>query len=534
MTRSNRSPWRAFLRLTPVAAAAALLGGGAGAFQVPTDIEDLKIRFDNTFKYSTGVRLKERSSTLTSDANMDDGDRAFAKDSLISNRFDLLSEFDVTYRNVGARLSGAAWYDTVYNRGNANDLPATNNATSVPANAFTRATRNLHGRKAEVLDALVSGRTELGDMLLSGRLGRHTLLYGESLFFGGNGVAAAQAPLDIVKLLSVPNTQFKELMRPVPQVSGQLQISPQLAVGAYYQTRWEKDRLPGVGSYFSGVDILDDGGERFLLGPAFALTRAADQKAKDSGQGGAQVRFRPEGADAEFGFYAVRWHAKSPITHLDFGSGTYNLVYPEGIRAFGASMSTTVADVNVGAEVSVRSNMPLVPQAGGVTSLGAIPVGKTFHAQASWIALLHASPLWQGGSFMGEVAYHRITSVTANEASLDPNGTRSASALRFIFKPEYYQVLDGVDIGIPIGLGWGLYGRSLISNPGFSVEHGGDLSLGISGDYQKVWKFGLSYTTFLGKSDNVLTPPNSAAAAYSYKQNMKDRDFISLTFQHTF
>jgi hypothetical protein len=305
-------------------------------------------------------------------------------------------------------------------------------------------------------------------------------------------------------------------------------------VGAYYQTQWKKDRLPGAGSYFSGVDILDDGGESFILGPGFALNRSADLSAKNSGQGGAQLRFRPEGGDMEFGLYAVRWHAKSPIVNLNIAGGDYNLVYPEGIRAFGASMSTTVDEVNVGAEVSMRSNMPLIPQAGGVQSLGAIPVGKTLHAQASWIALLHASPLWQGGTFMGEVAYHRVMSVTANESSLDPNGTRAAAALRFIFKPEYYQVLDGVDIGIPIGLGWGLFGRSLISNPGFSVAHGGDLSIGITGDYQKVWKFALNYTTFLGKADNALTPANSAAAAYSYQQNMKDRDYLSLSFQHTF
>lgn len=513
---------------------AILWGSPASAFQITTDNEDLKIRFDNTLKYSAAARLKSPNSVLVTDVNMDDGDRNFSKRGLISNRLDLLSEFDLTYRKVGFRVTGAAWYDEFYNRRNHNDSPGTNNAVSVPYNKFTKATRDLHGRKAEILDAFVFGRTEVGDMLLSGRLGQYTLLYGESLFFGNNGIAAAQAPLDIVKLLSVPNTQFKELMRPVPQISAQLQINPRLSVGGYYQFRWEKDRLPAVGSYFSGVDILDEGGERFLLGPGVALDRASDTKAGNSRQGGLQLRYRPDAYDAEFGFYAVQFNAKSPVTLLDFPNGTYNLIYPERIKAVGASISTSIKRVNVGAEVSVRSNMPLVPQAGSVQSATDNPVGRTFHAQVSWIALLHASPFWQGGTFLGEVAYHRILSVSSNEAALDSNGTRSASALRFVFTPQYFQVLSGVDIGIPIGLGYGLHGRSLVQNPGFSVEHGGDLSIGINGDYHKTWRFSLNYTRFLGKTRGVLTPPNSSAPSYSYQQNLKDRDFISLSVMRTF
>jgi hypothetical protein len=506
----------------------------APAFEIATGNDELKVRFDNTLKYSLASRLKNPNSVLIADVNMDDGDRNFGKRGLFSSRLDLLSEFDLTYRGAGFRASGAAWYDYFYNHKNHNDSPATNNSLSVPYDEFTEATRDLHGRKAELLDAFVFGRTNVRDMLLTGRLGKYTLLYGESLFFGNNGIAAAQAPLDIVKLLSVPNTQFKELMRPVPQVSAELQINPELSIGGYYQFRWEKDRLPAVGSYFSGVDILDVGGEQFLLGPGLALGRTVDSEARNSGQGGLQFRYRPDGHDAEYGFYAVQYNAKSPITLLDFANGTYNLFYPERIKSFGASVSTNIQRVNVGVEVSVRTNMPLVPEAGGVQSPTGYPEGKTFHAQASWIALLHASPLWEGGSFLGEVAYHRIISVTSNEAALDRNGTRSASALRFVFTPQYYQVFNGVDIGIPIGLGYGLHGRSLVLNPGFSVEHGGDLSIGINGDYQKVWRFSLIYTTFLGKARGVLTPPNSPAPTYSYQQNLKDRDFISLSIQRTF
>lgn len=504
------------------------------AFEIPTNVEDLQIRFDNTVKYSAAFRVKSPESRLLADVNMDDGDRNFRKRGLISNRLDLFSEFDAVYRGFGVRISGAAWYDQKYNQHTKNNSPGTYNAASVSSNHFPDATRDLHGRKAEFLDTFVFGRKEIGDMLLTARLGKYTILYGESLFFGSNGIAAAQAPTDIVKLLSVPGTQFKELMRPVPQISGDLQIAHNLSIGGYYQFHWEKDRLPAVGSYFSGVDILDVGGEQFFAGPGLTLTRARDNKAKNSGQGGLQLRYSPDNQDIEYGFYAVRYHSKAPITLMDFASSQYQMVYPEGIRAYGASLTTNIGRVNVGLEASIRHNMPLVPQAGGIQAPGTYPVGKTFHAQGSWIALLHASPFWQGGTFLGEIAYHRIMHVDAYRNNLDSNASRSAAAMRLLFTPQYFQVMQGVDIGIPIGLGYGLTGNSGVLHPGFGVKHGGDFSIGINGDYKKQWRFSLTWTKFFGKSDGVLTPPNSASPAYSYKQNMKDRDFIAFSLQRTF
>ncbi|MNF10373.1 hypothetical protein D3C80_2112910 [compost metagenome] len=71
-------------------------------------------------------------------------------------------------------------------------------------------------------------------------------------------------------------------------------------------------------------------------------------------------------------------------------------------------------------------------------------------------------------------------------------------------------------------------------NPGFSVEHGGDVSIGINANYLRVWKMGLNYTHFFGGDDGLLTPANAAVQSYSYKQSLHDRDFIAFTVQHTF
>jgi hypothetical protein len=518
----------------------------ARAFEFNTGNEDLKVRWDNTLKYSAAWRVKDQSSKLIGDANQDDGDRNFDK-GLISNRVDILSELDVTHKNVGARISGAGWYDSVYNSSNDNDSPFTNNSTSVSNDHFTSETEKLHGRKAELLDAFLFGKTDIGDMPATIRVGQHTVLYGESLFYGGNGIAGGQAPTDIVKLLSVPGTQFKELVRPVPQISGQIQLRDNLALGAYYQVHWEKDRLPAAGSYFSTVDLLDAGGEQILAGPGSSFIHTKDKGAKNSGQGGLQLRWRPESIDAEFGLYAIQYHAKSPVVHANlspaFTPATYELVYPEDIRALGASFSTTVGDINVAGEFSIRDNMPLVPAAGSVTVLPGeeasnnshplYPVGRTAHGQVSWIALLDKGPLWEGGNFLGEVAWNRRLSVTKNADALDPNSTRDAAAIRMIFEPAYYQALDGVDLTLPIGVGYGLFGKSSVINPGFSNYHGGDFSVGLKADYLKTWKFSLMYTGFFGGEATSVEPANSAVQHYSYGQTLKDRDFIAFSVQRS-
>lgn len=518
-----------------VAIACVVLSAGHApvrAATIPTDVEDLQVRWDNTVKYSVGQRLSDPMDVLTTDANQDDGDLAFKKGGLMTNRFDLLSELDITYKNFGFRASGAAWYDFVYNRNN--DYQGyTYNPLSVPTGVFTEATRNLQGRYAEWLDALVFGRNNIEDMTLTWRLGRHSVLYGESLFYGVNGIAAAQAPIDVIKLLSVPGTQFKELMRPLNQISGQLQITQDLTFGAYYQLQWMKDRLPAAQSYFSSTDILDTGGERFFTGPGMWLTRGDDTPAKNSGQGGAQLKYRSSALDAEFGLYAARYHSRSPRVLMSFQTGNYSLFYPEGIRTLGASASTTFLDANVAAEVSFRDNMPLIPTAGAVPDTSLLPVGKTAHAQVSWVYVMSASPLWDGGSFIGEVAYHRITSVTANEAMLDPNGTRDASAVRVLFTPTYYQVLPGLDLSVPVGTGYGLSGRSLVI-PNFAPFHGGDYSVGLAGEYQKEWRISLTYNGYYGSAAGITIPPNSPQPYNSYLQTLRDRNYIVLSVARTF
>lgn len=543
------SPSARHHRLHALAVALAALAWGAPAAhaaQIDVGNDDVKLRWDNTIKYSAAFRTKERSDAVLAayNPNLDDGDQNFGK-GLVSNRFDLLSELDFVYKeNIGFRVSGAAWYDTVYNKSNDNPgfaAGAVPNQLSVGPNQFTRATRKLEGRDAEVLDAFVFGKANLGDVPVSGRAGKHTLLWGESLFFGDNGIAGGQAPIDYIKLLSVPGSQFKEVIRPVDQLSGQIQLSSTVSLGAYYQLEWQPNRIPAVGSYLSRSDIFDTGGEQIYLPPQLGGTvpRVGDLRAKDSGQGGVQLRWRSESLDTDFGFYAIRYNDKNFNVYLQPGVD-YRLVYANGIRAFGASASRSFGSYNIAAEVSTRRNEALVA-AGGLevdptgtgnnTDNPLYPVGTSTHGQISVIHTLERFPLWDGGLFLAELAWNHRNSVTKNAEALDPNSTRDAIGFRMILAPTYYQALPGVDLTVPIGLGWNPRGRSSVIplfNGGWSK--GGDLTTGLNFEYDQTWKGGLTYTYYFGKAGGVLDPHG----AFTYAQSLKDRNFVALSVQRTF
>lgn len=525
------------------------------AFEFDAGNSDLSIRWDNSLKYSSAFRTSGQHSKLIdgpANINQDDGDRNFDT-GLISNRFDLLSEMDVVYKNVGARVSGAAWYDDVYNRSNDNDASDRVNSNSVKYDHFTDDTRELHGRKGELLDAFVFGKTELGDMPVSGRIGQYAMQWGESLFFGMNGIAGGMAPVDVVKALSVPNTQFKEMIRPVQQVSGQIQFTPDVSVGAFYQFEWEANRLPGAGSYFSTSDTFGDGNERLFIGGSvipggqnLAFFHGKDKGASDSGQGGLQMRIRTETVD--WGLYALRYHDKSPQLNVrpDFANlnpvtgkaGEYYWVYPEGIETIGASFSTTINNFNIAGELSTRWNQPLASTNQHALAPGEAinndndplyATGRTLHANFSWLATLEPSFVSREASFLGEFAWNRRLSVTKNPDAVDPNADRDAWAMRVVYEPMYRQAYAGLDLSIPMGVGY-THGASSVLGPGFGQDRGGDMNIGIKGNYLNVWNIGLTYTHYYGPENSALDANNH----FTFDQSLKDRDFLAFSVSRTF
>ena len=551
--RKRGTPQRPALAHAVLMLLAGAAGSAAHAGPIETDNPDLRIRFDNTVKYSQAYRLSDRSPGLASCAiclNQNDGNNNFGK-GMVSNRVDLLSEFDLTWRSVGFRVSGAAWYDAQYRSSNDN---GTITANHIPRNEFPEATRKLMGKKAELLDAFVFGKANFGDARATFRLGRHTLLWGESLFYGANGIAGGQAPTDLVKLLSVPNAQFKETAMPTGKLSGQVQLDEDLSVGAYYQYDWRKTRMMPVGAYLSGSDSMGEGGERIIAGnpalpnpPAFAAL--PEQEPKDGGQFGVQLRMRAPAIDTDFGVYATRYHATTPSNIYNTLTGfpptprpsTFQWAYAEGIRAYGASFARVIGEVSLSGEVSVRRNAPLASSGQSILpSIGVnvglnnnsrpgYAIGETAHAQLSWLASLGPSFIAREASFLGEVAWNRVTSITRNAGMFNPNAERSATAMRVVYAPTYRQLLPGVDVSIPVGASH-TRGRSGALGPGFGVDRGGDVNLGISAIYLNGWTVAANYTRYYGPEGPTLDGANNA----QFKQALRDRDYISLSIRNTF
>lgn len=528
--------------------AAVLASPSVQAIEFDTGNPDLKLRWDNTFRYTAAERVRQRDPRIfggattdryagssTRDINADDGDRNFGK-GLVSSRIDLVSEMDLRWRDFGARVSAAAWYDQVYNRNNDNDSAATVNKLAGANNAFLDGTREQHGRKAEILDAFVFGKVDIGEMPLNVRLGRYAQLWGETLFFGGNGIAAGMTPVDVVKLQSVPTATAKETTLPVGQLGGQLQIRPELTIGAYYQFEWRASRFPAVGSYFSTTDIVFPGSEVGLFGP-FRIAKGPNVEASNKGQYGVQVRYSPDAIEATFGFYAIRYHDKGPRVYLTVApgpAGTYREVYHEGIQAYGASFSTNVGDGALAGEISYRLNSPFVslaqPANQGFDNKDnpGYAVGTSLHANLNVFYTLPRTSIWDGGALLAEIAFNRRLGIDKRPGSLDPNVSRDAVALRAVFSPQFLNVRPGLDLSTPIGIGYSPQAKSSVVS-GFGVNKGGDLSIGLNATYDQVWDMRLTYVHYLG------TPgASSINGSQTFLQALKDRNFVSLSVQRAF
>jgi len=567
-----RGPVRATLPVCLLTALAA----PSWAAQIETDVPDLKLRWDTTVGYSLGFRTERPSAALTQgpDAlSYNDGDLNFTKRRRpITNRFDLFTEADLTYRGFGARASAAAWYDIAYNTGTSNtsalapSFPAPYNpAATLNSGAqgeFPDDTRDLHGRKAELLDAFVFGKVDLGSVPVTARLGRHGLIWGETLFFGANGIASGMAPVDIIKLQSSPNSTFKEIIRPVNQISAQAQLTPGVSVAAYYQLAWEKSRLPAVGSFYSVVDALDVGGQRALLanfirtpsGPlTLALQRTADKKAPDSGQGGVSAHWRLPASGIDLGAYAIQYNSKFSVAYATpnpVGVSTYQLLYPEKIRSYAVSANTTVFDdINVGSEVSIRTNAPLarglifLPGPGfDANDNPAYPVGRTMHVNLSAIMAVPSYFLARESNLVAEIAWNRVLSCTKTCDDIPPsaqnplgfsardkNATRDASSLRVLYTPVYRQAFSGVDLSVPVGISYSPEGRSEAVGPLF-VHHGGDMSLGLSATVREAFTVALNYTHYYGPE----ALPLDNRGYLTFGQSLRDRDNVTLSARFSF
>ncbi|MNF70843.1 hypothetical protein D3C84_527710 [compost metagenome] len=215
-------------------------------------------------------------------------------------------------------------------------------------------------------------------------------------------------------------------------------LTDNLSAEAFYQIEWDQTVVDNCGTFFSQPDIIADGCDNNLRVlnkrstiPAAALPtltrlgvdvdnegvlvrRGPDRDARDSGQWGASLKYMFDPLDTEFGAYFMNYHSRAPIFSatgapqsvyntaaslpgpfaalgplLVAGNSEYFVEYPEDIRLYGLSFSTTLPTGTAWqGEVSYRPNAPVQLNSTDILFAGVRPLGGAL-ANAS---LLSASP----------------------------------------------------------------------------------------------------------------------------------------------
>lgn len=543
-SRAKTPPARQALGL----AAGVLLAAAQNASAVElVNSDSASIRWDTTVKYNAGSRTNAPRQVFLDNPNADDGDRSFKKNSLITNRVDLMSELDVSLKDqhsTGFRVSVAGWYDAVYRRRHVAVPANVFNQYSVAPDAFSSTARKIAGSNVELLDAFLHSGVDIGGHALTFRLGRHTLLWGESLFFTTNGIVQGQAPVDANAALTVPNILAKQVFMPVKQASFGLSLTESWSLQAYKQFEYRETRVPPPGTFFSTADLVFQGAERIIVPKAFGadngyLYRAQDQRPPDSkGQYGVAAKFSDPNAGVDVGLYYLRYTDKTPQIYTTPGAGfnpasgqlgTFTFLYPREIELLGASASTTIGDANVAGEISMRRNMPLISNGQALVLAPGVDaehplhaVGRTVHFQASTIWVLPVTPVGETATLLAEVGGHHLMSVSKNAAARDTGTGNTAYGARVVLEPKWYQVASSLDLSMPVGLSYNFHKKRSPIDPSFNGgagPHGGQFNIGLNWTYATLWRGGLSVVRNLGADST---------------NNYKDRNFVILNAQYTF
>ena len=520
------------------------------------DGNELEINLDTTVGYSNIFRVNNPSKVILADPNTDDGDRNF-QHGLVSNEFEVTPIFDVKYGNYGFHVSGEAYLNTVYLQKNQNDSPGTVNPISITNyQDFTSATRNQNGENAKLLDAFVYGSQYFGannQQEITVKVGRQTLLWGQSLLIAGDGISAAMAPIDVQFAQNNPNALASQVFLPTAQAVVTYQPNATYTIQAYYQSEWAPDNLNGVGSYFSSADVLDKGGQRYLIGQvygyppqAIAAFRVKDNRPPiDNGQFG--VSLQATLGNWDVAGYALRYDSKAPtlleglpnptkgVGSNSENAASYWLIYPRDLQLYGVSASTTVGPANVAGEISYRPNAPLdsVPaftsypsNANGSPSWA---VGKVLNEQISTLYESPPLPLDPGGlSFLGEVVMNNVLGVTRNKALVSPGREATAAQIAFQLTPTYFfAAVPNVQWNFPIGFGMGLFNRSQYDGTGGENNGVGHVTVSVQAVYKQTWTAEVTYEDYLGA-------PNASYLGQAGLNGDADRGWVGLNLTHTF
>lgn len=559
MNQPRGVPSPAGLALRGIAAAAALVCAfPALATEIAVANPDIKMRLDTTVRYTGGIRMEGQDQRLLRNYVYDEGDSKFDKHDVVTNRVDLLTEFDVSWRSkLGARVSAAAWYDNAYDdrsvRSPAGFLTAYRNAEY-----NNEVQRYVNGPSGEILDAFVWANVDLGTVPVNIKVGRQTNVWGEGLLLGAHAISYAQSPVDGVKAAINPGVETKEVFLPIGQVYLSAQVTDALTLVGQYYYEWKPTRIPHAGTYLMGADTAPSSDNLVFPVPGVAAQLIEAKKPGDHGNWGVGARLNVESIESNFGAYYRRFDDYSPelgVQLLDFRGPLptrARFLYPDKVEQYSLSASRVIKSVAVGAELSYRKNGALNTPASVLTPTGAR--GDTWHAVVNGIYMLPATPLWATGTLVTEVAYNRLDKVTTNPALYrsvgaatcvdsrtgvarsgtkdDGCSTKDAWQMALRFTPQYLNVLPSWDLSLPVSATYGISGNAPSSGGGTEGEL--RWSIGATATYASKYEFSLLYADRTLPVRELNGRITGGAAHSNSSVGVIDRGWLSFTFKTAF
>ncbi|MGY2399583.1 DUF1302 domain-containing protein [Pseudomonas sp. SDO5271_S396] len=581
---------------TPQALAAAVALGccvqaQAVSFNIGDEIEG---QFDSSLSVGASWGMRDADKKLVGTPNGgtgqastgDDGRLNFKKGETFSKIFKGIHDLELKYRDSGVFVRGKYWYDFELQDEDREFKPISNHHRDEGARSSGY----------ELLDAFVYHNYSIADLPGNVRVGKQVVSWGESTFIG-NSINSIN-PID-VSAFRRPGAEIKEGLIPVNMLFASQSLTNQLTVEGFYQLNWQNTVVDNCGTFF-GNDVVAHGcNSNYTVGnPAIAplqplaaafgqgfqvtnegvvVQRGRDREARDGGQFGAALRWL--GDDTEYGLYFMNYHSRTPtvgtttagqstLTALNsilplapaafrsglaqsimLGRGQYYLDYPEDIRLYGASFSTTLPTGTAWTgEISYRPNAPVQlnttdltlalvnPIAGGTASpIRTAPGADNAGYRRKEITQIQSSMT----QFFDQVLGAERLTLVGEAAIVHVGGLEAKSRLRYGRDSVYGAYgFQGDTGGFVTATSWGYRARAILDynnvfaginlKPNLSWSHDVNgygpnglfnqgakaISVGVDADYRNTYTASLSYTDFFGGDYNTLT----------------DRDFLALSF----
>lgn len=392
--------------LKPLALAVALASAGA-AQAVEFQVGEWEGGWNTTLTVGSQWRAEDQDPALFAKLNgesvgksggtggpVDAGNLNYDKGDRFSTVAKFVSDVSVHKGDLGAMLRVKGWYDQALMDEDVNYGSLSNGYRKKPLNDDGYEDLQKY-RGLYLLDAYVYNTFYMQDTPVQVRLGRQVVNWGESVFIQGVNQIN---PLD-VPALRRPGTELKEALIPVWMAYMNVGLPAGISMEAFYQLKYENTAIEGCGHYWSQSEnvVGQDFGDcqvGVLLAPGNALSSvnqvnggfyAPEYKGKDasdSGQFGVSFRVPVDALDGELGLYYLNYHSRMP--QLAIRSGGFSglnqfpgaadpsLVvngkgevfgpsweYPEDIRLFGLSFTTTLGGWSLGSELSYSPNQPV-------------------------------------------------------------------------------------------------------------------------------------------------------------------------------